>query len=431
MPAASTAAASRARTSRCCRTRIGLDRAFPSACRDVVALGAYARIGAFRGVIGTRDADRRRGAAAVGLTGFDNRLVGTLSSGQLQRVLFARLIVQDAPVLLLDEPFNAVDARTARRSAGACSQGWHAEPAAPSSRCCTTSIWSRAPSRRRCCWPARSIAWGPTATALVAENRLRARLTARGVGRDGADLPRRGLSPTCSICWPVRSSSAFMRHALAGCVALAVPAPPLGVFLVLRRMSLMSDVLQHGILPGIAIGAAARRACRSGRWGSAACSPAWRWRCSPALLARATGGREDSQLAGVYLVALAAGVAIVSAHARRRPDAPAVRQRARGRRRRAAADGAASTRRAARPGADLAAAGRWKASIPASCRRSAARGGAWHLAFLALVVLCVVGGFAALGTLMSVGLMMLPAVAARHWARAARPARCGPRWRSR
>ena len=47
-----------------------------------------------------------------------------------------------------------------------------------------------------------------------------------------------------------------MRRALAGCLALSVAAPPLGVFLVLRRMSLMSDVLQHGVLPGIAVGAA-------------------------------------------------------------------------------------------------------------------------------------------------------------------------------
>ena len=48
----------------------------------------------------------------------------------------------------------------------------------------------------------------------------------------------------------------FMRRALAGCLALSVAAPPLGVFLVIRRMSLMSDVLQHGVLPGIALGAA-------------------------------------------------------------------------------------------------------------------------------------------------------------------------------
>src|SRR6185312_4581359 len=104
----------------------------------------------------------------------------------------------------------------------------------------------------------------------------------------------------------------FMRRALAGCLALSVAGPPLGVFLVLRRMSLMSDVLQHGVLPGVAIGAAVAglSVWAMGLGGIAA-------GLAVALLAgwltRRTGGREDSQLAGIYLIALAAGVAIVSA----------------------------------------------------------------------------------------------------------------------
>ena len=104
----------------------------------------------------------------------------------------------------------------------------------------------------------------------------------------------------------------FMRHALAGCFALALAGPPLEVFLVLRRMSLTSDVLQHGILPGIAIGAAlgGLSIWAMGFGGFVA-------GLAVALLAgvltRATAGREDSQLAGVYLIALAAGVAIISA----------------------------------------------------------------------------------------------------------------------
>ena len=53
-----------------------------------------------------------RALQAVGLEGLEDRLVGALSSGQFQRVLFARLLLQDAPVLLLDEPFTAIDART-------------------------------------------------------------------------------------------------------------------------------------------------------------------------------------------------------------------------------------------------------------------------------------------------------------------------------
>ncbi len=86
-----------------------LDRSFPLACLDVVALGQARTAGPFRRIDPTRAADA---LAAVGLAGFEARPVGTLSAGQFQRVLFARLMVQDAPILLLDEPFNAVDART-------------------------------------------------------------------------------------------------------------------------------------------------------------------------------------------------------------------------------------------------------------------------------------------------------------------------------
>ena len=89
-----------------------LDRSFPIDCLDVVALGLWGERGAFQPI---GPADMARAAAAldaVGLRGFEQRPLGTLSAGQFQRLLFARLMMQDAPVLLLDEPFNAVDART-------------------------------------------------------------------------------------------------------------------------------------------------------------------------------------------------------------------------------------------------------------------------------------------------------------------------------
>ncbi|OJY72287.1 MAG: zinc ABC transporter permease [Rhodospirillales bacterium 70-18] len=207
---------------------------------------------------------------------------------------------------------------------------------------------------------------------------------------------------------------AFMRRALAGCVALSLAGPPLGVLLVLRRMSLTSDVLQHGILPGIALGAlfGGLSLWAMGFGGflaglAVALLAGW--------LARATGGREDSQLAGVYLIALAGGVAIVSATrgidlghllfgSVLAVDNTALLLMA----------GVASI---ALPGLAVI----WRPLIlesfdPGFMQAVGGRGGAWHLAFMALVVLCVVGGFAALGTLMSIGLMMLPAVAARHWA---------------
>ncbi len=89
-----------------------LDRSFPIGCLDVVTLGLWQRCGAYRAVTAADAAQAAQALDAVGLHGFAQRPLDTLSGGQFQRLLFARLMVQDAPVLLLDEPFNAVDART-------------------------------------------------------------------------------------------------------------------------------------------------------------------------------------------------------------------------------------------------------------------------------------------------------------------------------
>ena len=94
-----------------------IDRTFPLSVYDLVAMGLWSRSGLFGG-IGRRDRTRIEHAlAAVGLTGFERRPISTLSGGQMQRALFARLLLQDAPVILLDEPFTAIDAKTDRRSA--------------------------------------------------------------------------------------------------------------------------------------------------------------------------------------------------------------------------------------------------------------------------------------------------------------------------
>jgi zinc/manganese transport system permease protein len=205
----------------------------------------------------------------------------------------------------------------------------------------------------------------------------------------------------------------FMRRALAGCLALSVAAPPLGVFLVIRRMSLMSDVLQHGVLPGIAVGAicAGLSVWAMGLGGvvaglAVAVLAGW--------LARRTGGREDSQLAGIYLMALAAGVALISAqHSIDLThllfgNVLAVDD--------TALIGMAGVATITLPALALI----WRPLVlesldPGFMAATSGKGGLWHLIFLMLVVLCVVSGFVALGTLMSVGLMMLPAIAARHW----------------
>lgn len=205
----------------------------------------------------------------------------------------------------------------------------------------------------------------------------------------------------------------FMRRALVGCLALSVGAPPLGVFLVLRRMSLTADVLQHGILPGIAIGAALGGL--SIVWmGLGGLIAGLAVALLASLLSRATDGREDSQFAGIYLVALAIGVAIAARE--RGLDLTHLLFGSV-----LAVDPAALVLMAGvSSAAVLGLAVIWRPLIvesvdPAFLRGQNGRGGLWHASFMALVVLCVVGGFTALGTLMSVGLMMLPAIASRHW----------------
>lgn len=89
-----------------------LDRSFPAQVRDLVALGLWPR----RGLLGRyRSEDRTaidQALKAVGLSGFERRNIDSLSGGQMQRALFARAMLQDAQLILLDEPFNAVDERT-------------------------------------------------------------------------------------------------------------------------------------------------------------------------------------------------------------------------------------------------------------------------------------------------------------------------------
>jgi zinc/manganese transport system ATP-binding protein len=89
-----------------------LDRSFPLSVYDLVAMGLWSSSGPFGG-IGRKDRTRIEEAlAAVGLSGFERRSISTLSGGQMQRVLFARLLLQDAEIILLDEPFTAIDAKT-------------------------------------------------------------------------------------------------------------------------------------------------------------------------------------------------------------------------------------------------------------------------------------------------------------------------------
>ncbi len=161
-----------------------LDRGFPLACLDVVLFGLWAEAGAFRAL--PRDAKARALAAlgAVGLSGFDRRPVGSLSAGQFQRVLFARLLLQDAPVILLDEPFNALDARTAADLL-AVVRRWHGEGrtviAVLHDLDLVRQEFPETLLLARDC-----LGWGATPQVLNAEARLRARMMAESWGEQAA-----------------------------------------------------------------------------------------------------------------------------------------------------------------------------------------------------------------------------------------------------
>ena len=89
-----------------------IDRTFPLTVAELVAAGLWSTIGFNKSLRSKHEHQCNSAIAAVGLQGFKNRMINTLSGGQMQRTLFARLLLQDRPVILLDEPFNAIDAKT-------------------------------------------------------------------------------------------------------------------------------------------------------------------------------------------------------------------------------------------------------------------------------------------------------------------------------
>ncbi len=150
-----------------------LDRSFPARVKDLVALGLWQK----RGLLGRhRPADRQAIVAAlraVGLEGFDARPLDSLSGGQLQRALFARVLVQDADLILLDEPFNAIDEKTIRDLIGLILH-WHGE-----GRTVVVVVHDldlvRTHFPQALLLARRPIAWGPSAEVVTPENMQRAR----------------------------------------------------------------------------------------------------------------------------------------------------------------------------------------------------------------------------------------------------------------
>jgi zinc/manganese transport system ATP-binding protein len=152
---------------------VDIDRSFPISVFDFVGTGLWRSTG-FWGGIGKAARDRiLQALAAVGLNGFENRNIGTLSGGQMQRMLFARVLLQDARLIVLDEPFNAVDTKTSADLL-ALVKRWHTE-----GRTVLAALHDMDLVRHH--FPetlllARGVvAWGPTAQVLTAENLAEAR----------------------------------------------------------------------------------------------------------------------------------------------------------------------------------------------------------------------------------------------------------------
>ncbi|ACL60425.1 metal ABC transporter permease [Methylobacterium nodulans] len=208
---------------------------------------------------------------------------------------------------------------------------------------------------------------------------------------------------------------AFMRRALAGCVALSLSAAPVGVFLTLRRMSLMSEAMSHAILPGAAVGfLLAGLSLPAMTLGGLAAGLAVAFLSG--AISRATVLREDASLGALYLLALASGVLMISARGTSVDLLHILFGTV------LALDDSALLLLGAIAAVTLLGLGLAYRPLVLECvdplfLRSVSRASApVHYAFLGLVVLNLVGGFAALGTLLAVGLMLLPAVSARFWA---------------
>lgn len=165
-----------------------LSRDFPISVFDLALTGLCGARGMF-GTIARADREAAREAlAAVGLSGFERRSIRTLSGGQLQRLLFARLMLQDADLVLLDEPFTAIDARTTEDLVEIVHR-WHGEGRTVlavlhdipliRTQFPETLLLARDP-----------IAWGPTATVMTDAHLAEARAMSAAFDRDAAECSR-------------------------------------------------------------------------------------------------------------------------------------------------------------------------------------------------------------------------------------------------
>lgn len=206
----------------------------------------------------------------------------------------------------------------------------------------------------------------------------------------------------------------FMRRALLGCIAISVGATPVGVFLMLRRMSLTGDAMAHAILPGAAVGYLIA-GLSLGAMTIGGLIAGMAVALLSGFVARATALREDASLAAFYLISLAVGVLIVSTRGSNVDLMHVLFGTVL-----ALNDAALILLCSIASLTVLTLAGLFRPLVlecadPVFLRSVSGLSAVTHFTFLTLVVLNLVGGFHALGTLMAVGIMILPAAAARFW----------------
>ena len=208
---------------------------------------------------------------------------------------------------------------------------------------------------------------------------------------------------------------AFMRRALVACLALALGSAPVGLFLVMRRMSLVGDAMSHAVLPGAAVGfllaGLSLPAMSLGGFVAGVLVAGL-----AGMATRFTEIKEDASFAAFYLLSLAIGVLLVSSSGSNVDLMHLLFGSV------LAVDDAALLLVACVATVTLLMLAviyrplLLESLDPVFLRSVGGQGGVWHLLFLLLVVLNLVAGFQAMGTLMSVGLMMLPAICSRLWA---------------
>jgi zinc/manganese transport system ATP-binding protein len=161
-----------------------IDRSFPISVYDMVAMGLWHRTGLFGSIDRAGRHEIEHAIAGVGLNGFESRTISTLSGGQIQRMLFARLLLQDARVIVLDEPFNAIDAKTMADLLDVVRR-WHQEKRTVLAALHDVQL-VKANFPQTLLLARRSVAWGDTAEVLTPENLLTARRMCEAFHDDAA-----------------------------------------------------------------------------------------------------------------------------------------------------------------------------------------------------------------------------------------------------